>query len=251
MFALAFVAAACGGDSGDDGGKPLPKAHAAHFGYQGEAGPEHWGDISEEWEACEVGKAQSPVDLSASKAADLPGLAFDYRPTPVAIVNNGHTVQVNYEKGSTLTVGGAVYELVQFHFHAPSEHTVDGKHHPLEMHLVHKDAAGKLAVVGVLVEEGEANPAFAPVFDHLPKMKAPLAVVPEARVNAEELLPADLAYYAYAGSLTTPPCSEGVHWKVLAKPVQMSKEQIEAFRRIYPGNNRPVQGLNGRVVERN
>ena len=174
-------------------------------------------------------------------------LILSYHETTLEILNNGHTIEDDYHGGGTLTVDGHAYKLAQFHFHSPSEHTIDGKHAPMEMHLVHKDAAGKLAVIGVLIEEGAANPELAPLRKHMPTK-------PGRRdrrgrpVNASRLLPASLASYRYSGSLTTPPCSEQVAWFVLQRPIQASKEQIAAFRKVISGNNRPTQPLNGRTI---
>lgn len=222
------------------------RGHPSHWSYEGEAGPAHWGDISKGNEACK-GKSQSPINIEGTSEAPLADISFDYKPTKLNIVNNGHTIQVNYDKGSLIKVDGVDYELVQFHFHDPSEHTVGGKSFAMENHLVHKNADGKLAVIGVLIEAGAENAAYKGVFANLPK-KADEKKELDVTVSADDLLPKDRAFYTYAGSLTTPPCSEIVTWIVLKTPIQMSKKQINAFKKIIRNNNRPIQPLNGRTV---
>ena len=216
-----------------------------HWGYEGEHGPEHWGSLDPGFAVCSNGREQSPIDLTGAEPGALSEIVFEYAPSPISILNNGHTIQVDYQAGSGLVLDGARYGLVQFHFHHRSEHTVDGADFPLEMHLVHADADGALAVVGVLVEEGGANEALAPVFRQMPGEAGPAAMV-EGTVDAAALLPGRRTTWRYAGSLTTPPCSEGVSWLVMTEPVTASRGQIEAFKALFPVNNRPVQPLNGR-----
>jgi len=163
------------------------------------------------------------------------------------VVNNGHTIQVNYNEGSSIKVDGMTFELKQFHFHGPSEHTINGQYFELEMHLVHQSADGSLAVVGVLIREGAENPAFAPFSDHLPT-KSGEEYSSQDTINADDLLPASRLSYRYSGSLTTPPCSEGVKWLVLTTPIEMSGTQIASFKDIIQNNNRPVQPHNGRDI---
>lgn len=231
---------------------PASPAHGAqpHWGYTGEAGPQAWGGLSPDFETCGTGLAQSPINIvGAGTAATTPAaldLAADE--VPADVVNNGHTIQVNYSAGSTLRVGESTYHLKQYHFHSPSEHAVDGRQFPMEMHLVHASDAGKLAVVGVLIEEGAENAAFEPVWSRLPAQAGTPTPLADVAGEVEDLLPANRACHAYDGSLTTPPCSEGVSWFVMATPVQLSKEQIAAFTAIVSGNNRPVQDLHGRVL---
>jgi len=224
--------------------------HAAHWTYEGKGGPDKWGDLEKDFAGCKLGKEQSPIDIDtkAAAAAKLPKIEFAYKPVPLSVVNNGHTVQVNYDKGSTIKVGKDTYELLQYHFHTPSEEKVDGKPYPLVAHLVHKNAEGKLAVVAVFFDKGAENAALKPVFSAMPA-KAGEKKDPAVKVNAADLLPANGSYYTFKGSLTTPPCSEGVRWLVLKTPVTLSAEQGEAFRKIIPMNARPVQPLNGRKVE--
>jgi carbonic anhydrase len=218
-----------------------------HWGYDGEAGPEHWGALSPEFAACSEGREQSPVDIPATAPVNPPELRFDYRPSELNIVNNGHSIQVNYEPGTTLKADGVVYELVQFHLHALSEHTLNGAYTDMELHLVHKDADDRLAVVGVMIVEGAHNPAYEPILAHMPPEQGDPLTVSGTTVNAGELLPAEQSYYRYDGSLTTPPCTEGVTWFVMATPIELSTAQIAAFQSLYDHNLRPVQPLGERA----
>jgi len=239
---------AVAGDKEHGHGHEHGKKHG-HWGYSGDTGPEHWGEISKEFSACSEGHEQSPIDISGAARGRLDKIEFHYAPTGLEILNNGHTVQVNYEEGSYIKVDGVRYDLLQFHFHTPSEHTVNAKSYDMEMHLVHKSRSGGLAVVSLLVEKGRENPAFRVVWSNLPERAGSKKSV-KASVDASSLLPADRSYYAYDGSLTTPPCSEGVKWHVLKTPVQMSAAQIDAMGSILHHNNRPVQPINKRRVVR-
>ncbi|HYF65894.1 MAG TPA: carbonic anhydrase family protein [Herpetosiphonaceae bacterium] len=223
------------------------RADDHHWTYEGAEGPEHWGELTPDYALCSAGQEQSPVDISASAPLNAANIASSYDPSAVNIFNNGHTVQVNYDPGSTMTLEGGEYQLVQFHFHAHSEHTHAGQAAPLEMHLVHKNAEGKLAVVGVWLEPGAENAAFAPVFDHLPATAGDPQAVPGATVDADDLLPAERAYYRYNGSLTTPPCTEGVKWVMLDRSVAISQGQIDAFTGLFANDFRPTQSLNSRT----
>jgi carbonic anhydrase len=219
-----------------------------HWAYQGHGGPAEWGELDQEFASCKLGKVQSPVDIRGAKAADLPAITFDYRPAPLRVIDNGHTIQVNYAPGSFIDVGGTRYELVQFHFHKPSEERINGKAHDMVAHLVHKGGDGKLAVVAVLLDKGGANPTLNAIWKNLPREKLKEATA-DASIDAATLLPADKGYYSFQGSLTTPPCSEDVRWFVLKTPVKMEEGQIAAFGKLYPMNARPVQPLNGRAIE--
>ncbi len=223
---------------------PLP-----HWTYEGEEGPANWGELDNRFEACKAGQTQSPIDILDATSENLPDIHFSYAPSALTILNNGHTVQANYDAGSRITVDGHQYDLKQFHFHHPSEHTIAGVTYPLEMHLVHADADGNLAVVGVLIQEGAGdNAAFDSVFANLPTEKVDAHAVEGASVSAADLLPAERLYYTYSGSLTTPPCSEGVRWMVLTTPITLSVEQIETFTSVFEFDARPTQPLNGRDV---
>jgi carbonic anhydrase len=219
-----------------------------HFEYEGEDGPEQWAELSDHYETCGSGQEQSPVDLTNAATTDLDNIVFEYQETAVNIINNGHTIQVNVVPGSQIVVNGETYRLLQFHFHAPSEHAVDGQEYPLELHLVHRGANNDLAVVGVFIVEGEDNTAFVPVWDHLPEEEIGI-IATGATAHPAGLLPTDQTTYRYSGSLTTPPCSEGVTWLVMKNPVEMSAEQIAAFTNIISGNNRPLQSLDARSLQ--
>lgn len=218
----------------------------AHWGYTGETGPEHWGKTFPD---CN-GKSQSPIDIVVADAAEknLPAISFDYSQVPVQVVNNGHTIKADYVNDSKIEVGGQVFKLLQFHFHTPSENTVDGKFYPMEAHLVHQDANDKLGVVGVMFEEGAFNPVVEKIWRYMPA-KANSKMLANDTVDANGMLPENKEYYSFEGSLTTPPCSEGVKWMVLKTPITASAEQIRKFERTMKhANNRPVQPLHGRVV---
>jgi carbonic anhydrase len=218
-----------------------------HWTYEGDEGPDHWGELSPDFAACSTGTEQSPVDIAAGATLNPADLVYNYQPGAVNIFNNGHTIQVNYDAGSSLELDNDTYQLLQFHFHAHSENTLAGQPSPMEMHLVHQNAAGGLAVVGVWLESGSENAAFAPVFDNLPPAESEPAAVAGATVDADELLPADRSYYRFNGSLTTPPCAEGVKWIMLSTPVELSADQLAAFTAIFDNNYRPVQPLNERT----
>ena len=220
-----------------------------HWGYEGQGGPAHWGSLDPAFAACRLGARQSPIDLAGAETRDLADIVFDYAPSPVNVLNNGHTIQVNYAPGSGITVDGVRFELLQFHFHRRSEHTVDSAQLPMELHLVHRSHGGALAVVGVLLREGRANEALAPIWRHLPAAPVPATLV-EGTVDADALLPVHRTTWRYGGSLTTPPCTEGVSWLVMTEPVALSAEQIRAFGAIFPDNYRPTQPLNDRRLER-
>jgi carbonic anhydrase len=221
-----------------------------HWSYSGNEGPSRWGQLDSAYRVCETGKTQAPINIEKKdvSTAKLPQLVFNYRPVPLDVIDNGHTIQVNYAPGSALLVGGKRYELVQFHFHHPSEEEIDGKRFEMVVHLVHRDAAGQLAVVAVLLRVGHENPLLATLWGGLPKPGNHEPQITKARINAGGLLPSDHGYYAFSGSLTTPPCLEGVRWMALKTPVEISKAQVATFASRYPDNARPVQRLNGRHV---
>lgn len=223
-------------------------AGSGHWGYSGHSGPEHWGDLSPDFTTCKTGKAQSPIDIRHQKGRTLKPIDFHFETVGLEFVNNGHTLQVNLPKGSWSSIRGERYELLQFHFHGPSEHTVDGRPVPMEVHLVHKNTKGGLGVVGVLMIEGQENKFIQMLWSNAPAAGKSMANA-KIEINASQLLPADRSYYHYTGSLTTPPCSEGVNWNVMAGTISVSKAQIEAFNKLFHGNARPVQPLNGRSVK--
>lgn len=223
--------------------------HDAHWTYEGRNGAEHWGDMQKEFAACKLSKEQSPINIEVAKTqkAKLAPIAFSYAAGAAEIVNNGHTIQVNLPAGGSIKLGQDEYQLLQFHFHTPSEEKINGKNYPLVAHFVHKNGDGKLAVVAVLMKEGKENAALKSVFAGLPAKEGDKTAL--AMLNPAEVLPATQAYYSFMGSLTTPPCSDDVRWQVLQQPVEVSKQQIAAFRALYKMNARPVQPLNGRVVQ--
>lgn len=219
-----------------------------HWGYTGQTGPQHWGALKSEYALCGSGKNQSPVNLEAMVNADLPKIDFDYTTSAKDILNNGHTVQVNYKGGSSIEVDGTRFELKQFHFHAPSENMIDGKSFPMEGHLVHADAKGNLAVVAVMFEQGPANAAISKLWKQMPEHEGGDHML-AARVDVSDILPKNRDYYRFNGSLTTPPCTEGVRWLVMKQPVSLSAEQISAFKHVmHHDNNRPVQPMGARTV---
>lgn len=223
-------------------------AGGAHWGYIGNTGPQHWAELDNAYALCGSGKNQSPVNLSGFTEADLGTLDVSYTHAARNIINNGHTVQANFDGGDTLTVDGHAYTLKQFHFHTPSENHIDGKSFPLEAHLVHADEDGNLAVVSVLFQEGDSNGALTKLWKQMPGKEGAESTL-NAQVGAADILPAKGDYYRFNGSLTTPPCSEGVLWVVMKEPVTVSKQQVSAIAKVltHP-NNRPVQRLNARTV---
>ena len=233
--------------------------HAAHWGYESDNGPDIWGSMNSEWALCAEGLEQSPIDLANAVKTRLPAVDLD-RPgegefnvlTQASVVDaldNGHTIQVNSKTGETLTVGDKNFALMQFHFHAPSEHTVDGEHFPMEMHFVHQAEDGALAVLSVLIEAGAQNPSIAPLWAQLAEAPGTETTVQIPAEFADHIFSGDATgVYHYGGSLTTPPSSEGVQWYVRKTPIPFSKDQIAAFTAVYDHNNRPVQALNARTV---
>ena len=221
-----------------------------HWSYSGESGPSHWAELDSKNAACGAAKSQSPVNIRTHdvRRMPLPKLIFNYRSTPLRIIDNGHSVQVDVEPGSILKVGHKSYQLVQFHFHHPSEELINGKRSEMVAHLVHRDSEGKLAVVAVLLRTGQPNATVEALWSHLPKQKEHEADFKDVLINPAGLLPMNRSYFTYTGSLTTPPCTEGVRWLVLRTPSTLSKHEIAVFGKLYPNDARPVQKLNGRHV---
>jgi carbonic anhydrase len=224
------------------------ETHPPHWTYEGKEGPEKWGNLDSSYAACSNGHAESPINIKDARKTDLPPLKFDYQSVPLNIVDNGHTIQINYAPGSTLTVGEKIYTLKQFHFHHPSEEHVDGNGFPLVAHLVHADADGHLAVVAVLFELGSANPLIDTLWKNIPSEKEKPEDIRSVSIQVRDLLPNDRGYFTYTGSLTTPPCTEGVSWYVLRRYVTISPQQLAAFAKIYPMDARPIQPTNGRDI---
>jgi carbonic anhydrase len=230
-------------------GQAVADEHGAgSWSYAGATGPSSWGKVSPEYATCGVGKRQSPIDIESAQAARLPAIQFNYTPSPLMIVDNGHTIQVNYAPGSFIIINSQRYELVQFHFHRPSEEHVHGRGYPMVAHLVHKNAKGELAVVAVLLREGKPNSLMSTLWAHIPSEKGHVETVAGEPINVAALLPDKTGYYTFDGSLTTPPCSERVSWFVLKTPTDLSGEQVAAFAERYANNARPVQPINGRMI---
>jgi carbonic anhydrase len=221
-----------------------------HWSYEkGADDPKHWSKLDPTYAVCSTGTTESPIDIKGAQPADLPPLKMDYKAVPLNIIDSGHTIQVNYAPGSTLTVGDKVYTLKQFHFHHPGEEHLAGKKFPMVAHLVHADSDGHLAVVAILFKEGAANPLLDTIWKDIPGEKGKAVDVPGVTVNVSDLLPSALGYYTYMGSLTTPPCSEGVTWYVLKTQETLTGDELAAFAKHYPMNARPIQPTNGRKIE--
>ena len=224
-------------------------AHAhIHWAYEGDGGPDNWGKLKPEYGTCASGRRQSPIDIRDGIRVDLPPIEFGYRPSQFRIVDNGHTVQVALS-GSILTVLGKTYDLVQMHFHRPSEERINGRGFDMVAHLVHKSEDGKLAVVAVLMERGIEHPFIQMLWNYMPLEKNEDVQPPNVVIDPMAIIPLDKSYYTYMGSLTTPPCTEGVLWLVMKQPIQVSPEQIAIFSRLYRNNARPVQPGFGRLIK--
>ena len=239
--------ASAGAGSGAGAGAGAGAAGLANWSYQGPAGPQTWGGLKPGFTLCGSGQRQSPIDIRGGLAVDLDPVKFDYQSSRFGVVDNGHTVQANVAPGNVIEVSGRRFELVQFHFHRPSEERIDGRQFEMSLHLVHKDEQGRLAVVAVLMDKGPPQPGVQKVWNNLPLERHEESAARVA-LDLAELLPTDRRYYTYMGSLTTPPCTEGVQWVVMRSPVTMSPEQIELFARIYPMNARPLQQASGRRI---
>lgn len=221
------------------------------WGYAGEGAPEHWADLSPDNKLCAAGKRQSPIDIRDGIKVELEKPQIDYPPSTFSVIDTGHTIQVNLAPGGSLSVMGRRFELVQFHFHRPSEERINGRSFEMVAHLVHRDAEGRLAILAVLLERGAENkpqPLIQTIWNNLPLEKGEALKAP-GLLDVNQLLPEDRGYFTYMGSLTEPPCSEGVLWLVMRQPVQLSAHQIGIFSRLYPLNARPVQANSGRLIK--
>lgn len=223
--------------------KSKGEKQAVHWGYEGAMGPDRWGD---EFPTCAKGKSQSPLNIRGPFEKALFPIAPDYKNGPLNIVNNGHTIQVNVPPGSKLRIDSKPFELVQFHFHRPSEELIDGKPAAMVVHFVHKTSEGRIAVVGVMLKEGNENPGIKLLWQHAPQKEGPEVTPEGVNFNPGNLLPREYEFWSYEGSLTTPPCTEGVRFFILKSPVNISKDQVELFP--FKKNARPVQPQNGRAI---
>jgi carbonic anhydrase len=255
MFVLLVVAAVLAPVSS-------PAQWRTRWEYEGAKGAEHWSELDPGYAPCNVGKEQSPIDIQNVEKADLPALRFESKSSPLKyLVNNGYTIRVNYHDapgtGNLLLVGDKHYQLTQFHFHRPSEEYIHGKPYDMVVHLMYQASDGKVAGVAVLLKAGTANAAIQQIWEHMPQTEG--KVLPDfsheeqeitgVDINPAGLLPRETSYYMYMGSVTAPPCTEGVTWYVLKTPMEISGEQISAFAKLYPHDVRPIQPLNGRVVK--
>ncbi len=258
LLVCALLLAACrdADESASEAATPTSTAHepgsdeheegAVHWGYEADTGAENWASLSEEFATCEAGVEQSPIDIESADAEgkDISDPVLNWQTSDLEIINNGHTIQANVAAGSTSELDGQIYNLLQFHWHRPSEHTVDGDPFAMELHLVHSNASGNLAVLGVLLEEGTGSPLYNTLWEQQSEVGESNTLT---GIDFSGLLPDDLTTYVYAGSLTTPPCSEGVTWNVLESPANISPGQVEGF--LYDGNARPAPPVNERTVE--
>jgi carbonic anhydrase len=230
----------------------IAQAHPAnppHWSYSGADGPDHWGDLESDYAECKSGHRESPIDIVGAQPADLAPIHFDYKLEPLKVINNGYTIQFNYEAGSSITINGTALPLVQFHFHHVSENEIDGKKYDMELHFVHMDsAANRTAVVAVFIKSGAENAALRDLWSHIPHDMGKEVEFKKVVINAADLLPADQNYYTFDGSLTIPPCKEGVKWFVMKTPIEASPAQIATFAKYYPTNARPIQPANGREI---
>ena len=240
IFSLVFLAAPFLALAGDD----------AHWGYQGKNGPDNWGNLNQEFATCKLGQLQAPIDIPTKSNSKVSApIKTNYKASGGEIINNGHTIQVVLPEAGYAKLSGLNFQFLQMHFHTPSEERVDGKSYPLNAHLVHKSADAKLAVIGLFFKEGAENPVLKEVFSQMPGSEG--KVVIKGKIDLTTLLPKTLAYYSYAGSLTTPPCSEGVTFYIVKTPVELSSAQLEQFKKLYPMNARPTFPLNGRKINEN
>jgi carbonic anhydrase len=228
--------------------KAAAPVHGTHWTYEGESGPAHWSKINSDWAMCASGRRQSPIDIRDGMKVDLEQITFDYHPSSFSEVDNGHTIQVTVGGGNFITVGNQTYELQQFHFHRPSEERINGRGTEMVIHLVHRSVEGKLAVVAVLLERGKPHDLVQAVWNNLPLEKYE-AMSPSVVLDLKDALPERREYYTYMGSLSEPPCTEGVLWIVMRQTMQASPAQMALFSRLYPLNARPVQPSYGRVIK--
>lgn len=226
---------------------------SVYWGYTELGNSNQWGKLSPAFAICETGKNQSPIDINSFEVESISEtfsaqIKFDYHSAPLEVVNNGHNIQVNYPQGSSVNIDNQKYELLQFHFHTPSEHTFDGQAYPMEIHLVHQNIVGRYAVISLMIKAGQENSLIKTIWEHLPE-KGLVETIRELSITVSSFLPTNQAHYSYRGSLTTPPCNEGVDWYVMKETIEASPKQIEQFSSVYNINARSVQPLNNRLVK--
>ena len=225
------------------------QANPPIWSYSGANGPDHWSDLDPAFAACKTGQRQSPINIVGAQPAELAPIQFNYTLAPLKIINNGFTIQINYEPGSSITANGVVLPLVQFHFHHASENQINGQKYDMELHLVHMDpAANRAAVVAVFIKSGAENAALRDLWKYIPRDKGKEEEHKKVLINPADLLPANQNYYVFDGSFSIPPCKENVTWYVMTTPIEASPAQIAAFARYYPDNARPLQSANGREI---
>ena len=224
-----------------------------HWSYEGDGGPAHWGELKEEFATCKTGGMQSPVNIPSNSESSEDGPVISYSTKPFSVIDNGHTVQANLEEGNTITLEGKKYSMKQIHFHSPSENQLNGKSFPLEGHIVHKAEDGSLAVVGIFFDsaaDAKENPVLNKIWAHVPAEKEKDHKVEGEMLDLTMIFPEERSMFRFDGSLTTPPCSEGVKWNVFEGVTKIPAQQIEAFKKHYSNNARPVQDLHGRKILR-
>jgi len=246
--AAGSIGAAGSGHAAKRAGEPAGGGHGPAWAYTGPLGPQAWPTLHPSFSLCGSGQRQSPIDIRDGLPLDLEPVDFSYRPGFFSVTDNGHTVNVQVGAGNAIEVGARRYELTGFHFHMPGEERVDGRSFAMSVHLVHRDAQGRLAVVALVAEEGPEHPAVQTVWNHLPLERGEF-VAAAMEFDPSALLPKRRGYVTYMGSLTTPPCTEGVLWIVMQQPIQVSPQQLAIFARLHPMNARPVQPLNDRVIK--
>lgn len=219
------------------------------WSYSGSTGPLHWGEISDDYTVCFTGGLQSPIDIKDTRSSNITPIKFYYYKSPrMGLTNTHHTIEVDFGEGSDIKIGKTEYKLKQIHFHTPSEHTIDGEQYPMEIHFVHQSISHRIAVLGVFVEAGEENKFFKPITKYAPKKKGGFDIVYYKNLTPKNLIPEEKEYYKYTGSLTTPPCTEGVTWFLLKNTITLSSEQIDAISEVIGKNNRPIQPTNNRNI---
>ena len=249
--ATLFLVTACSNHDEHQSHEKEHNNHSVHWGYEGKGGPYTWGSLDPSFRLCSVGKMQTPINIIPTKNIDLPELNLTYEASSKNVINNGHSIQVNVNHGSSLLLDGTRYELKQFHFHTPSENNLYGESFPLEAHFVHVSESGKIAVIGVMFKKGAQNPILSKIWSKFPLAEGSHKPVHLSAEDIQSIMPKDREYYKFMGSLTTPPCTENVHWIVYKEPVTISKEQVRRFFNIFGHpNNRPIQKSNDRMIYR-